>query len=337
MTTTRHRTRRRALGVATALTALVALALTGCSIPTAGGDKGEERIGALYLDSQGFYGGVKKGVQDGADSASKKVSFLESTSAGDVSKESSFMNTLTSSGVSAIIMSAVSNDGSVPAVKQASEAGMPVICYNTCVNDDAVDKYVTAWVLGDPLKFGGDLGKQAAEYFTSAGITAPKMGVINCEQYEVCQQRFKGFKEALTSALPGTTFVANQEGAEVDKAVSTAEQMLSANPDLDGLYGEAGGATVGAYKAVHTRGLVGKVAVFGSDMTSDIATELADGSVLKAVVDISGIEAGKLAFAAAQDAIDGKTPKDKIVAAPIDLYLQADAAGWTTAHADGLP
>jgi ABC-type sugar transport system substrate-binding protein len=334
--TTRTRTRRRVLSAAALLAAAVALA--GCSIPSAdGGEGGAERIGALYLDSQGFYGGVKKGVQDAADADSKNVDFLESTSAGDVSKESSFMNTLTSSGVSAIIMSAVSTDGSVPAVRQASEAGIPVICYNTCVSDDAVDQYVTAWVLGDPLKFGGDLGKQAATYFTEAGITAPKMGVINCEQYEVCQQRYKGFSEALTAALPGTVFVANQEGAEVDTAVSTAEQMLSANPDLDGLYGEAGGATVGAYKAVQTRGLTGQVAVFGSDMTSDIAAELADGSVLKAVVDISGIEAGKLAFAAAQDAIDGKTPDEKVVAAPIDLYLPADAAGWSETHPDGLP
>jgi ABC-type sugar transport system substrate-binding protein len=330
------RTRRRVLALATAL--IAAASLTGCSIPSADGEGGgTQRIGALYLDSQGFYGGVKKGVQDAADADSKEVDFLESTSAGDVSKESSFMNTLTSSGVSAIIMSAVSADGSIPAVKQASQAGIPVICYNTCVKDDAVDQYVTAWVLGDPLKFGGDLGAKAAEHFTAAGITAPKMGVINCEQYEVCQQRFQGFQDALTKALPDTQFVANQEGAEVDTAVSTAEQMLSAHPDLDGIYGEAGGATVGAYKAVHTRGLVGQVAVFGSDMTSDIAAELADGSVLKAVVDISGIEAGKLAYQAAQDAIAGKTPDEKVVAAPIDMYEQADAAGWTEAHADGLP
>ena len=84
------------------------------------------------------------------------------------------MNTLTSSGVSAIILSAVSTDGSVPAVRQASEAGIPVICYNTCVSDDAVDQYVTAWVLGDPLKFGGDLGKQAAAYFTRPASRRPR-------------------------------------------------------------------------------------------------------------------------------------------------------------------
>lgn len=330
---------RRGAALAAGIAA-VALALTACSVPTAGTGSGSNlRIGAMYLDSQGFYGGVKKGVKDAADASDTKVKFLESTSAGDVSKESSFMNTLVSSNVNAIIMSAVSTDGSLPAVKQASKAGIPVVCYNTCVSDAAVKQYVSAYVLGDPAQFGSMLGDQAAKYFTEQKIEAPKMGVINCEQYEVCKERFAGFEDALTKALPGTQFVANQEGAEVDQAVPTAEQMLSAHPDLDGLYGEAGGATVGAYKAVENRKLVGKVAVFGSDMTSDIANELEKGTTLKAVVDISGIQAGKLAYKAAAKAIDGKGKgkKGEVVAAPIDLYQPDDAAKWLETHEDGLP
>jgi simple sugar transport system substrate-binding protein len=334
------RTHLRRGAIVAAGIAAVALALSACSVPTAGTGNGSSlRIGAMYLDSQGFYGGVKKGVGDAADASDTKVKFLESTSAGDVSKESSFMNTLVSSNVNAIIMSAVSTDGSLPAVKQASKAGIPVVCYNTCVSDDAVKQYVSAYVLGDPAKFGSMLGDKAAEYFKQEGIESPKMGVINCEQYEVCKERFAGFKDALTKALPGATFVANQEGAEVDQAVPTAEQMLSAHPDLNGLYGEAGGATVGAYKAVENRGLVGKVAVFGSDMTSDIANELKKGTTLKAVVDISGIEAGKLAYKAAAKAIDdkGKGAKGEVIPAPIDLYQPDDAAKWLETHEDGLP
>jgi simple sugar transport system substrate-binding protein len=113
--------------------------------------------------------------------------------------------------------------------------------------------------------------------------------------------------------------------------------MLTANPTINGLYGEAGGATIGAYKAVHTAGKEGQIAVFGSDMTTEIATELEDGSVLKSVVDISGIEVGKLAWAAVQDALDGKEPAEKVVQAPINLFAPDDAAGWLESHADGLP
>lgn len=331
--------RRRRIGGIVAAAALTALALAGCSTAgNGGGDGGEKiRVGAIYLDSQGYYGGVKAGVQAAAEESGLDVEFLETNPGGDVSKESEFMNTLVSSGVSAIIISAASADSSVPAIKQAHDAGIPVICYNTCINDADMEKYVTAYIIGDPVSFGAQLGEAAAAYFTEAGIDSPQIGVINCEQYEVCKQRFQGFSDALTEALPNTEIVANQEGAEVDNAVPVAEQMLTANPTINGLYGEAGGATIGAYKAVHTAGKVGDIAVFGSDMTTEIATELGEGSVLKGVIDISGIEVGTLAWAAVQDALDGKEPAEKIVQAPITLYAPDDAAGWLESHPDGLP
>lgn len=335
-----ERTKRWSRRGLLAVAAATALILSGCAAggaSTGSGDNKEIRIGAIYLDSQGYYGGVQAGVQAAAKASGMNVKFIETNPGGDVSKESEFMSTLVSSGVSAIIISAASADSSVPAIKQAFDAGIPVICYNTCVNDDAVAKYVTAYIIGDPVTFGTKLGEAAVNAFTSAGITAPKIGVVNCEQYEVCKLRLKGFQEALTKGLPGATIVANQEGAEVDRAVTVAEQMLTANPDINGMYGEAGGATIGAYKSVATANKVGKIFVFGSDMTTEIATELKKGDVLKSVVDISGKAVGKLAWAAVEDALNGKKPSDKVVQAPIDLYAPADADGWLSAHTDGLP
>lgn len=334
--------RRRMLAPA-ALLAVGAL-LVGCSgtggsaaSDSGSGGTGTIRIGAMYLDSQGYYGGVRAGVQQAADASGVDVKIIESTSSGDVAKESSFMSSLIASGVDAIIMSAVSSDGSVAAVKEAYDAGIPVICYNTCVNDDATQKYVAAYILGDPVEFGRMLGEFAGNYFKDAGDDAPAMGVVNCEQYEVCQQRMQGFEAALTKVVPGATIAANQQGTEADEAISVAEQMLTAKPDIAGMYGESGGATVGAFKSIENRGAQGTIVAFGSDMTTDIATALKDGTVLKAVVDISGIEVGKLAFAAAKDAIAGTPPADKVIPAPIKLYTPADAQEWLDTHPDGLP
>lgn len=327
------------LGIVAAV-ATAAVILSGCATggeATDGGDSGAEiRIGAIYLDSQGYYGGVKAGVEKAAEESGLNVKFIETNPGGDVAKESEFMSTLVDSGVSAIIISAASADSSVPAIKQAYDAGIPVICYNTCVNDDAVEKYVTAYIIGDPVTFGAKLGEAAVASFTEAGITAPKIGVINCEQYEVCKLRLQGFEDALTSGLPDAEIVANQEGAEVDRAVTVAEQMLTANPEINGMYGEAGGATIGAFKAVTTANKVGSIFVFGSDMTTEIATELEKGDVLKSVVD-TGIEVGTLAWAAVEDAINGKTPSEKVVQAPITLWDPSTAADWLSTHADGLP
>lgn len=336
----RVRTIRTKAVAAAAISVLAMAGLSACTTPATPGASGEGeeiRIGALYLDSQGYYGGVKKGVQVAAQESGLNVKLVESSSAGDVAKESSFMQSLVSSGVSAIIISAVSADGSIAAVKQAAEAGIPVICYNTCVSEEAMKQYVTAYILGDPTEFGKLAGDFAADFYKEKSIDAPQFGVLNCEQYEVCQQRMKGFTDALLAKLPNAKIAANQEGTEADKAISVGEQILTANPTLNGMYGQSGGATVGAFKSVVNRSKTGEIFAFGSDMTTDIATALKDGTVLQAVVDISGIEVGKMAFAEAKNAMDGKKPANQVIPAPVKLYTPDMAQAWIDSHPDGLP
>ena len=302
-------------------------------------DDGTLKIGAIYLDAQGYYAGVRAGVQNRAESKGLEISVIETNARGDVSKESSFMNTLTVAGVDAMIISAVSSDGSARAVKKAAEAGIPVICYNTCVNEETMASSVYAYAVGDPYEFGRKIGAAAADYIKANNIENPQIGIINCEQYEVCITRRKGFEAALEDAnISGWSIVANQEGTELDKAISTGEQIHSANPDSDIRWGESGGASLGAAIAVRNTGNVGKVAVFASDMTTEIAKELESYDVMKGVVDISGKTMGSLALDLALDAINGKELNNVTVQAPIDLYLSSEQAkGWLETHPDGLP
>lgn len=295
-------------------------------------------VGVLYLDSQGYYAGVRSGIQQAAAQSGVSARVLDSNSGGDLSRESSFIDSMIASKVSAIVVSATSVDGSVRAIRAASRAGIPVVCYNTCINQRGVDQYVYAYVVGDAYAFGQKLGEAAADYLLKAGVTHPRIGILNCEFLEVCTQRRKGFEEALKRRIPDAQIVANQEGTILDKAISTAQAMLAAQPGINVLVGESGGATLGATKAVEKSGRAGSVVVFGCDMTADIANELASGTVLKGIVDVSGVEVGKLAFAQAMDAAQGKKLTSKIVPATITAYTSPSAANaWRKAHADGLP
>jgi simple sugar transport system substrate-binding protein len=296
------------------------------------------KVGAIYMDAQGFYAGVRKGIQTGATEAGRKLDIVETNAQGDVSKESSFIDSLISAGVQAIIVSPVSADGSYRAIRRAHDAGIPVVCYNTCLNDADMKEYISAYAVGDPFEFGHKLGDAAGDYFIAAKNEAPKIAVLNCEFVEVCVTRRKGFEEALKAKVPGAKIVANQEGAVLDKAISVASTMLSSNPDIDAFFGEAGGATLGAARAVKSQGKTGKVVVFGGDMTIEIAQELSDFSVIKAVVDISGQGLGKLALAQAVKSIDGQRPEGIKVPYDIDVYKTADdGKAWLKAHADGIP
>ena len=300
---------RRSYGAACA--ALVVGALSAAAAQAQ-----EIAIGAIYLDAQGFYAGVRKGVQVGAQDMGRDLTIIETNAQGDVSKESSFIDRLISSGVDAIILSAVSSDGSVEAISRAKEAGIPVICYNTCINPDAMKQDVYAYAVGDPFEFGYKIGGVAADYLSAAGITEPKIGVLNCEFVEVCVQRRLGFEKAMAEKLPGAKIIANQEGTVLDNAITVGEAMITANPDLNVLFGESGGASLGAAIAVRNRDAVGKIVVFGSDMTTELAEELVKNDVIKGQVDVSGQALGKLALEQAVNAVDGKPQGDIIVAEP---------------------
>lgn len=314
--------------------ALVVVAVAGCS-----GSVGEDgRIGVVYLNAEGYYAGVARGVTDTFADMGNAPQLLEANIQSDASKESTFVDTIASVKADALIISPASSTASIPALELAHDNGVPIVCYNTCIEDEAAEKLVSAYILGDPKEFGAASGRQMGAYFQEKGVAAPNVGVINCEQFEVCIDRRIGFEEALLAAVPGAKIVANQQGLTLDEAVEKSEQMLTAHPEIDAFYGEAGSQVIGAVRAIAARGKSGKIVAFGGDMSTQAAEMLQDNAILKGVTDISGIKVGELAGSAAFDILDGKKPAEFIVNAPIDEYVGPPAgAAWIETHPDGIP
>ncbi|WP_425073312.1 substrate-binding domain-containing protein [Sagittula sp. S175] len=106
-----------------------------------------------------------QGIQDAATDAERDLESIETNAQDDVSQESSFIDSLMSAGVEAIIVSAVSADGSFRSIRRAHDAGNPVVCYNTCLSEaDEPDQQdlVSAYAIGDPYEFGAKLGAARA-------------------------------------------------------------------------------------------------------------------------------------------------------------------------------
>ncbi|WP_024935692.1 substrate-binding domain-containing protein [Actinomadura welshii] len=328
----KHAERRRPMALLLAVAAVLA-------VTAACGRVGEHgRIGVVYLNAEGYYAGVERGLRSTLGHGDRDPQLVQTNIQSDAAEESSFINTMSSAKVDALIVSPASATASIPALRLAKESGVPVICYNTCIEDAQARRYVHAFVLGDPAEFGRISGDQMAAHFLSAGIRAPKVAVINCEQFEVCIQRRQGFEKALKAKVPGARIVANQQGLQLDEAVERGEQMLTAHPDIDAFYGEAGSQMLGAVQAVEARGRAGRTAVFGGDMSVDAAKKLQDGRVLKGVADISGIKVGRLAGRAARDVLAGRPSGRFVIPAPIDPYLgPKDGARWLQEHSDGIP
>ena len=326
--------RRIAVGIA-ATGAMVALG----SAPLPAFAQDQLTIGALYLDAQGFYGGIKKGIEAGA--ADQNIRLLGQNSQGDASLESQFASTLVSSGVKAIIMSPVSATASVAVVRQAHDANIPVVCYNTCINDTDAKALVYALVTTDQYKLGFDAGSAAVDYFKKKGITAPRFGVLGCDVYEACRQRKSGFKDAVSKGVPGAVWAADQDGYEAGKATTTATNMLTGDTAIDAVFANNENGVIAAMQGVATTGRTGKVAVFGNDIDPQIAQYLlTQPDTLIATNGQQPQQMGKVAVQMALKAIKGDKNDTYLTNVPTELFLSSDPDQintWLKAHADGIP
>ena len=154
------------------------------------------KVGALYLDTAGFFGEIKVGIETAG--AAEGIDLTGTNSQSDVAKESSSIDTLIATGVEVVIMSPVSTDASVAAVERLAEAGIPVVCYNTCLNDDDAKRLAYALVTTSQRELGYPVGIIAGNWAIKAGIDL-KIGIHNCNRYEACQEREDGFIAGIES------------------------------------------------------------------------------------------------------------------------------------------
>jgi len=73
-------------------------------------------------------------------------------------------------------------------------------------------------------------------------------------------ERERGFTDAMEKEFPGIQVVATQFGMSVlSNSTSATENMLTAHPELNGLFASAEPMSVGASQALKSRSIAGKV------------------------------------------------------------------------------
>jgi ribose transport system substrate-binding protein len=97
-------------------------------------------------------------------------------------------------------------------------------------------------------------------------------------------QRTTGFKEGLAKH-PNLTLVAEQSSnSDPNTALSVTENILTANPDLDGIFAANEPGVVGATNAVNQAGKAGKIKLIGWDASPDEVKGVTSGAITALVV-----------------------------------------------------
>ena len=176
-----------------------------------------------------------------------------------------------------MVVVAIDTNGIMPAVQAAAAAGIPVV---------AVDAILPA---GPQIaQVGVDneaAGKPIGEHFlkVDADGRRAKLGVVGALNSTIQNVRQKGFEDVVKAA-PGITMAGVVDGRNVqDNAMSAAENLMTANPDLTAIYATGEPALLGAVAAVESQGRQADVKVVGWDLTASAIKGIDAGYVVGVV------------------------------------------------------
>ena len=145
----------------------------------------------------------------------------------------------------------------VQLMNEAVAAGINVVNFNSFCDD--------AFPFIGPkssVQDGYDLGERLAEILGGKGKVAILSGSLTASDHV---ERITGFKDAL-SKHPEMEIVFEQPDDDIlEKAVELTESLLSAHPDLNGIFASNASNPIGAARAVDNAGLAGKVHIVGMD------------------------------------------------------------------------
>jgi ribose transport system substrate-binding protein len=125
-------------------------------------------------------------------------------------------------------------------------------------------------------------------------------------------ERERGFDESMAKEFPRIHIVQKLYGmSDRSKAMVAAENILTAHPDLDGIFASTEPSSVGTALALKSRGLAGKVKFVAFDASEGMIEDLRAGT-MDALVAQDPFKIGYEAVKTLVDKLNGKTPPKRM-------------------------
>jgi ribose transport system substrate-binding protein len=279
------RTPNRYTSVA-ALIAVLLLVTAGCGSGTGGGGSGGSSSSAgkqlniaVVPKAVGF--DYWTHVQAGAQCAAQKLGNVNVEWNGvaaetDITGQINLLNGYISRGVDALIYAATDAHALVPVTQRAQTAKIPVYNIDSGTTPQQVPLFAT-----DNIKGANQVADLMNQYLHGKGDVA----LLEFQPGSMTNdQRKQGFIDGLKK-YPGLNLVADQaDHSDANEALNVTNNILTAHPTLNGIFGSNEPSVIGASKAITQRGLKGKIVMVGWDAAPDEVAGLKSGEISALIV-----------------------------------------------------
>ena len=254
-------------------------------------------VGVVLKDlSSPYWAQVRRGI-DGAIPAGVKVDLSAATSEVDVAGQIDQIENAVTKGVNALVVAPTVPDQLMPALTRAAAQGLPIVLIDT---DIPKFQHKTAYVGTDNLI----AGRLAGDYINKQLRGRGKLGIlVSAPGVTSVDDREKGVKSQLGAGI--TVLDGGVTECVRDKGVTSAEDLLTAHPDVNAIFTSCADPMKGALRAIAAAGKSGTILTVGFDLDAESAQEVRSGQ-LDALVTQFPARMGALALQAAADAARGK-------------------------------
>ncbi|MFC7404318.1 ABC transporter substrate-binding protein [Georgenia alba] len=262
-----------------------------------GGDGGGMQIALVSKGFQHqFWQAVQTGAEEQAEEMGVEVTFEGPASETEIDAQLQMLRSAIDRQPDAIGYAALDPEACVPLYEQAEQAGIPIVEFDAPCNSE----YSQNLAATDSIAAGALAAEHMAEIIGGEG----KIGIVGHSQINSTGvERRDGFVNEIEENYPDIEIVDIQYGdGDHLRSADIAKTMISAHPDLAGLYGTNEGSAIGIVNAVQELGLPpGDITVVGFD---------------SGAAQIGAIESGAMAGAITQDPMGiGRSVVEAAVAA----------------------
>ncbi|NLA07233.1 MAG: ribose ABC transporter substrate-binding protein RbsB [Firmicutes bacterium] len=254
-------------------------------------------------------------LRDGALEEAKKagLGITVADAQNDPNRQLSQVENFIQQGVNIILVNPCDSAAIVSAIKAANRAKIPVIT----VDRGADGGEVICHIASDNVQGGQMAGEYLAKLIGYKGKVVEIEGIPGAS---AARDRGKGFNEVMKK-YPNIKIVARQEaGFDRAKGMTVMENILQAQPDIDGVFCHNDEMALGALRAIEAAGRLSAIKIVGFDATDDAIKAVKDGKLVATVAQ-KPRAMGSMAVTVAKRVLDG-AKVDAFIPVPLELVAK---------------
>ncbi|MCW5978513.1 MAG: substrate-binding domain-containing protein [Bryobacteraceae bacterium] len=223
----------------------------------------------------------------------------------DYARQIQILDSMVARRVDGIAIAATERKALVQPVDRAIAAGIPVTVFDSGLDSSSFMCYIGT----DNVEAGRMAARALGGMLGSKGTVAM---VLHAPGSLSTMDREQGFKEVIGREFPNIKIVAEQYSmSNRAKAVAAAENILTAHPDLNGIFASTEPSASGVSLALKSRGMSGKVRFVAFDSSDTMIEDLKAG-VIDATVVQDPFRMGFEAVKSLSDKLAGREPPKQL-------------------------